>query len=134
MVTELPTTYRRTANPAARRGPNSSGFANESHKLPALHLEVGGPMGDALDHDVQALKEWLRSAWRQLAQSSMTRFDRQELRNYMRQAEAALQVASERVTTRDIRRRELFNASKGSRPPPDLRLLRALADSSGTQN
>jgi hypothetical protein len=91
-------------------------------------------MGDALDHDVQALKEWLRSAWRQLAQSSMTRFDRQELRNYMRQAEVALQVASERVTARDNRRRELFNASKGSRPAPDLRLLRALADSSGTQN
>jgi hypothetical protein len=91
-------------------------------------------MGDALDQDVQALKEWLRSAWRQLAQSSMTRFDRQELRNYMRQAEVALQVASQRVTARDNRRRELFNASNGSRPPPDFRLLRALADSSGMQN
>ena len=91
-------------------------------------------MGDALDHDIQALKEWLRSAWRQLAQPSMTRFDRQELRNYMRQAEAALQVASERATARDNRRRQLFNASKGSTLPPDLRLLRTLADSSGMQN
>jgi len=91
-------------------------------------------MGDALDHDIQALKEWLRSAWRQLARSSMTRFDRQELRNYMRQAEAALQVASERARARDKKRRERLNASKGSTLTPDLRLLRTLAESSRTQN
>jgi hypothetical protein len=97
-------------------------------------LMVGGPMGDALDQDVQALKEWLRSAWRQLAQPSMTRFDRRELRNYMREAEAALQIASERVAVRDNRRRELFNAPNGSALAPDLRVLRSLADSSGMQS
>jgi hypothetical protein len=92
-------------------------------------------MGDALDQDVQALKEWLRSAWRQLAQPSMTRFDRRELRNYMREVEAALQIASERVAARDNRRRDLFNAPSGSTPAaPDLRALRILADSSGMQS
>ena len=106
--------------------------SRESHKLPALYLRVGGPMGDALDQDVQALKEWLGSAWRQLARPSMTRFDRRELRNYMRQAEAALQIAYKRVVARDNKRRDLFNAPDGSTPAsPDLRILRILADSSG---
>jgi hypothetical protein len=62
----------------------------------------------------------------------MTRFDPRELPklNYMREAEAALQIASERVATRDDRRRELVNAPNGSTPPPDSRILRILADSS----
>jgi hypothetical protein len=88
-------------------------------------------MGDDLDQDVRALKEWLRSAWNQLAQSSMTRFDRRELRNYMRLAETALQIASGRVAARDKRRRELFNARKDSKPAPDFRLLKTLIESSG---
>ena len=87
-------------------------------------------MADTLDQDLEALKEWLGNAWRQLAQPSMTRFDRRELRNYMRQAETALQIASKRAAERDNRRRELFNAPNGSRPAPDLRLLNILAGSS----
>ena len=92
-------------------------------------------MGDALDHDVQALKEWLRSAWRQLAQPSMTRSDRRELRTCMREAEAALQIAYKRAAARDGARRELSNAPIGSTPAaPDLRVLRILADSSWMQS
>jgi hypothetical protein len=91
-------------------------------------------MGDTLDQDVQALKEWLRSAWRQLAQPSMNPFDRRELRNYMREAEAALQIAYKRAAARDNRRTELFNAPNGSMPAPDLRVLRILADSSWMQS
>jgi hypothetical protein len=88
-------------------------------------------MGDALEQDVLALKEWLRSAWRQLGEPSMTRFDRRELRNYMRQAEAALQIASERFAADANSRKERRNAANGSRIlSPDLHILRILADSS----
>ena len=87
-------------------------------------------MADTLDQDLEALKEWLGKAWRQLAQPSMTRFDRRELRNYMRQAETALQIASKKAAERDNRRRELFNAPNGLRPTPNLRLLNILAGSS----
>jgi TolB-like protein len=52
----------------------------------------------------------------------------------LREAEAALQIASERVAARDNRRRELFNAPNGSTLAPDLRVLRTLADSSGMQS
>jgi hypothetical protein len=85
-------------------------------------------MESALDQEVQALKDWLRSAWHQLAQPSMTRFDRQELRNFMRQAETALQIASRRVTARDNRRRELFNSQKNSKSSPDIRVECKLVD------
>jgi len=51
-------------------------------------------MADTLDQDVQALKEWLAVAWRLLADPSSTRFERQELRNYMKEADAALRAGA----------------------------------------
>jgi len=50
-------------------------------------------MADALEQDVHALKEWLRGAWRHLAEPSINRFDRRELRAQMRQASAELRAA-----------------------------------------
>lgn len=38
-------------------------------------------MAETLDEDVHALKEWLRGTWRQLADPSLTSFDRREIRN-----------------------------------------------------
>ena len=63
-------------------------------------------MADTLDQDVQALKEWLRNAWRSLASPSITPFERREIRNYMKEADAALRTGLQKVAARD-------NAQKG---------------------
>jgi hypothetical protein len=36
------------------------------------------------DRDIRALQEWLRGAWRQLGDASLTTFARRELRNQMK--------------------------------------------------
>ncbi len=87
-------------------------------------------MGDVLEQDVQALKEWLRSAWRQLAQPSMTRFDRRELRNCMREAEAALRTGFEKLAEKERVRLEVYNTASSTLPVPDFRILRNLVLSS----
>jgi len=55
---------------------------------------------EMLDSDIRALQQWLRAAWRQLGDSSLTTFSRRELRNQMKQCSADLrsylQKASER--------------------------------------
>ncbi|WGS17257.1 MULTISPECIES: hypothetical protein [unclassified Bradyrhizobium] len=55
---------------------------------------------EALDQNIRALQEWLRSAWMQLGDPSLTAFSRRELRNQMKQCGADLrmhlQAASER--------------------------------------
>ena len=79
-------------------------------------------MADTLDQDVQALKEWLRRAWRYLADPSMTRFGRRELRNYMREAEAALRSGLQQSAARDQATREDYaNYSLGR--SSDFRVL-----------
>ena len=51
------------------------------------------------DNDIRALQEWLRTAWRQLGDPSLTAFTRRELRNQMKQCSAdlreRLQMAAE---------------------------------------
>jgi hypothetical protein len=56
---------------------------------------------DALDQDVQALKEWLGKAWRYLAQAAHTRYDRQEMRQQMKLVEAKLRIGLQKVAARD---------------------------------
>ena len=55
---------------------------------------------DIRDRDIRALQDWLRPAWRQLGDPSLTAFTRRELRNQMKQCSAdlrsCLQKASER--------------------------------------
>jgi hypothetical protein len=58
-------------------------------------------MSDTLDQDVQALKEWLGQAWRYLAQPSLTRFQRQEMRNQMKMADAELRAGLQKIASRD---------------------------------
>ena len=82
-------------------------------------------MADTLDRDVHALKDWLRRAWRYLADPSMTRFERRELRNYMREAEAALRAGQQQLTNRDNTRREIYE-NYSSRQFPDFRVLTVL--------
>ncbi|MBR1227800.1 MULTISPECIES: hypothetical protein [unclassified Bradyrhizobium] len=53
-----------------------------------------------LDNDIRALQEWLRSAWQQLADPSLTAFTRRELRNQMKQCSADLRTQLQLVATR----------------------------------
>ena len=87
-------------------------------------------MGDALEQDVQALKDWLRGAWHQLAQPSMTRFDRQELRNYMKEAEIALRKGFGKLVAEERVKLEVYNTGSSTLTRPDLRILRSLVLSS----
>jgi hypothetical protein len=45
---------------------------------------------EILDSDIRAMQQWLRAAWQQLADPSMTIFSRRELRNQMKQCSADL--------------------------------------------
>jgi hypothetical protein len=80
-------------------------------------------VADTLDQDVQALREWLRNAWRYLADPSITRFERRELRNYMKEADAALRTGLQRVAAResDLKERETTYSRLQS---PDFRILK----------
>jgi hypothetical protein len=59
---------------------------------------------DALNLDIDTLKARQRDAWRELASSSLTVFDRREIRNRIRQSELelrdCLQLRSERLRFR----------------------------------
>jgi uncharacterized membrane protein YccC len=59
---------------------------------------------DALFSKIHELKEEQRAAWRQLAESSLTAFERREVRNHIRQSNNELrqylQMMSERVRFR----------------------------------
>ena len=52
------------------------------------------------DNDIRALQEWLRFAWQQLADPSLTTFTRRELRNQMKQCSADLRSQLQLVATR----------------------------------
>lgn len=63
-------------------------------------------MAETLDQDVYVLKEWLRRAWRCLADPTLTPFERREMRNYMKEAGVALRSGLKQVATREGSRRE----------------------------
>jgi hypothetical protein len=52
------------------------------------------------DTDIRALQEWLRTAWQQLGDPSLTAFTRRELRNQMKQCSADLRSHLQLVATR----------------------------------
>ena len=47
---------------------------------------------EALDSDIRAMQQWLRTAWQQLSDHSLTTFSRRELRNQMKQCSADLRA------------------------------------------
>ncbi len=57
---------------------------------------------DHLDQETCDLKDWLQTAWRRLADPSLTAFDRRELRNCMKEAEQTLRSAFARVSAQEI--------------------------------
>lgn len=52
---------------------------------------------DIRERDIRALQEWLRTAWRQLGDPTLTAFTRRELRNQMKQCSADLKAHLERL-------------------------------------
>jgi hypothetical protein len=78
---------------------------------------------NVLDRKIYELKEVQRAAWRQLADSSLTTFERREVRNQIRLSNndlrQYLQMMSERLRFR-VRPDE---ESAGGFGKPDLRLL-----------
>jgi hypothetical protein len=75
---------------------------------------------DIRDSDIRAMQQWLRVAWKQLSDPSLTTFSRRELRNQMKQCSA------------DLRARLQMAAVQQSGPaeppipaytPPELRIL-----------
>ncbi|MBP2426744.1 hypothetical protein [Bradyrhizobium elkanii] len=53
-----------------------------------------------LDQNIRDLQEWLRRAWQQLADPSLTAFSRRELRNQMKQCNADLRVQLQAASKR----------------------------------
>ena len=77
---------------------------------------------DDLDHDVSVLKFWLRDAWRRISDPTITAYDRQEIRNYMKEAEAALRSGLKRIADRESGKRTRERASVGN-TWPEFRIL-----------
>ena len=50
---------------------------------------------EVLDTDIHAMQQWLRAAWQQLGDPSLTAFSRRELRNQMKQCSADLRARLE---------------------------------------
>ncbi len=78
---------------------------------------------DTLDDDVHALKEWITAAWRRLGDPSLTRFERSELRNQMKQNDAELRVYIRKVVERDQRREQQRQDDARTFGKPDFRFL-----------
>jgi len=72
------------------------------------------------DNDIRALQEWLRSAWQQLADPSLTTFTRRELRNQMKQCSADLRSQLQLVAERQA---EQTRDRVRSFSKPELRIL-----------
>lgn len=79
-------------------------------------------MTENLNQDVCALKEWLRSAWKRISDPSITAYERQEIRNYMKEAEVALRFGLKRVADQEAAVREAEKAIPTS-PRPEFRIL-----------
>jgi hypothetical protein len=47
---------------------------------------------EMLASDIRAMQQWLRAAWQQLSDHSLTTFSRRELRNEMKQCSADLRA------------------------------------------
>jgi hypothetical protein len=45
---------------------------------------------DTLNHKIRELKEWQTVAWRRIADSSVTTFERREIRNQLKQCDVEL--------------------------------------------
>lgn len=75
---------------------------------------------ELLDADIRALQQWLRDAWQQLGDASLTTFSRRELRNQMKQCSADLRLCLQRAAEQ---RSEPAPPSPQQHAKPTLRVL-----------
>jgi hypothetical protein len=75
---------------------------------------------EILDRDIRALQDWLRAAWQQLADPSLTPFSRRELRNQMKQCSADLRAHLERAA--ELKSKQSAEPVRGF-TRPDFRIL-----------
>jgi hypothetical protein len=89
-------------------------YAAADRALPTVR-PTGAEMTDLeiLDRNIVELKGWLNGAWRHLAKPSLTKFERRELRNEMKQCNVELRRCLELVRAERANRRTLSS--------PDLR-------------
>jgi hypothetical protein len=69
-----------------------------------------------IDQDLHALKEWLRAAWRQLGEPSLTSFARQELRTEMKRCSEDLRYRLHLVASQPPIRQEPEKPASARRP------------------
>jgi hypothetical protein len=75
---------------------------------------------EILDSDIRALQQWLRAAWQQLGDPSLTTFSRRELRNQMKQCSADLR---ERLQMAAEQQSEPLQQPLPAYSRPELRIL-----------
>lgn len=75
---------------------------------------------EMLDSDIRALQQWLRAAWQQLGDPSLTVFARRELRNQMKQCSADLRAHLQRTAQQ---RPQPAQQPAATFAKPDLRIL-----------
>jgi hypothetical protein len=84
-------------------------------------------MADALDQDVQALRNWLRDAWRFLASNpSLTPFEHRELRNSMKQVESTLRAGIARLAAEQRARTQSLPSPSDRALMPSFRVFTSL--------
>jgi hypothetical protein len=69
---------------------------------------------EVLDRNILDLKEWLNGAWRHLAKPTLTKFERRELRNEMKQCNIELRRCLEIVRNERARRQQQASANQRS--------------------
>lgn len=75
---------------------------------------------EILDSDIRAMKQWLRVAWRQLSDPSLTTFSRRELRNQMKQCSADLRERLQRAAEQQSGQ---LQQPQPAHSRPELRIL-----------
>jgi len=118
----------RTAGAGSRKskagGVTPAGFSLDPERAGQRATSWGLQMIDTVNSDVRTLKEWLRSAWRQLANPNLTRLEQRELRYYMRDVERALRSGLKQIADLDTARGEVRHETP-ARKYPTFRLLNA---------
>jgi hypothetical protein len=75
---------------------------------------------EILDSDIRAMQQWLRAAWQQLGDRSLTTFSRRELRNQMKQCSADLRERLQMVAEQQS---EPLQQPLPAYSRPELRIL-----------
>jgi hypothetical protein len=94
--------------------------ANQNYAVGDQASPTTGPSGtemtdlEVLDRNIIELKAWLNAAWRHLAKSSLTKFERGELRNEMKQCNTELRRCLDLVRAERANRRKRSSADMRS--------------------